>query len=552
MTTAIAAANAAEAISCAAALSDFTVPASCGGAPLPQCHIVDSVIHNDETALRKYLESGGNMHQVDRYSFNALMTAAMNHCNEALAFCIKHGVGRSINAAEPTENMTALHFAATRWSGKATSVDNPETLATLLHSGADLTLVAKCGTALHYAVNARFSDMVKFMCSVELAWKPDYSRVDFINYRNGVGKSALDLAIEYNYPEIIASIQAALTETCAVVTIELKEENKFGRAVAAPVMVKLQRKKQDAATATAATACVHPVSTSASVSVNATSAPAEAALPAMTRGSASASAGVSASASVSAGAGASASSSSSASAIDPAAAAAAATAVCVTGGDGTSSSSAQLLAAGSVVAAPVSVPYECPLDEYICSRARGGDLDTLNRFLPHWKAVDEQGRTILMNACAHRKEAVVKWYLQQVTAAALPTADKLKLINQQDNYGCTCVHFCASKPRQTGFDVDLPKCLELVVAVGADINARDRVGVTALHLSIQNGYELIVEWLLKNPATNPTILDIHGKDALKMAMSLPSSCSASAAIIAQITEAVRQSECVRNGGCECT
>lgn len=60
--------------------------------------------------------------------------------------------------------------------------------------------------------------------------------------------------------------------------------------------------------------------------------------------------------------------------------------------------------------------------------------------------------------------------------------------------------------------------LQILLQGGADINATDKLGRTALHHAVENGHEEVVSLLLKHRA-NPTILDHVGTSVMQLAVS---------------------------------
>jgi ankyrin repeat protein len=61
--------------------------------------------------------------------------------------------------------------------------------------------------------------------------------------------------------------------------------------------------------------------------------------------------------------------------------------------------------------------------------------------------------------------------------------------------------------------------MRLVVEAGADVNARDNAGCTALHLAAQNGFRAIVEFLLSRSTCDPSITDLFGRNAASYAIT---------------------------------
>ena len=85
--------------------------------------------------------------------------------------------------------------------------------------------------------------------------------------------------------------------------------------------------------------------------------------------------------------------------------------------------------------------------------------------------------------------------------------DKGADVNARDALGRTALHIAAF--------YGWPKTTELLIARGADINARDRVGMTPLHAAVISGGRAEVELLLRRKA------DIHARsDAGQTALHL--------------------------------
>ena len=178
------------------------------------------------------------------------------------------------------------------------------------------------------------------------------------------------------------------------------------------------------------------------------------------------------------------------------------------GGGGTTGSAGAVTGAGTASPPkPPRVPGAddaedlVPIGEYLCSRARHGDTDKLGLYLRDIDCVDLEGGNILMSACVAGQVSVVQWYFSNAPA------DRKQLFDRND-YSCTCVHFAAMTYNDA--KTRTADCMKLVVEAGADINAVDNAGLTALHLAAQNGFEAVVEYLLSRPECDPSIKDLCG------------------------------------------
>jgi len=100
-------------------------------------------------------------------------------------------------------------------------------------------------------------------------------------------------------------------------------------------------------------------------------------------------------------------------------------------------------------------------------------------------AADNKGRTPLHRAAKNRQEAVIGFLL----------ASAADVRATESEYGWTPLHYAASG-----------QAAELLIANGADVNARDSKDRTPLHRAAENGYVDVVDVLVKRGA------DVNGKD----------------------------------------
>jgi ankyrin repeat protein len=155
---------------------------------------------------------------------------------------------------------------------------------------------------------------------------------------------------------------------------------------------------------------------------------------------------------------------------------------------------------------PTGEVVTATVGEYLGACARRGDVIALGKFPLYLDAVDLDGRVLLHAACTQRREDVVQWYLDTAPAARTQLAAR-------DDMSCTCMHFAAAKGSR-GADVDAdPRCMQLVAAAGADLNAVDNTGGTPLHVAAQNGFGAIVRFLCGLPACALAVVDVHGRSA---------------------------------------
>ena len=149
---------------------------------------------------------------------------------------------------------------------------------------------------------------------------------------------------------------------------------------------------------------------------------------------------------------------------------------------------------------------EFPIGDYLCSAARRGDIKVLTGHIDCIDSVDSDGRSVLMIACLARRLDVVDWYL-----AKFPEGKRTQLFSF-DDYSCGAVHF-ASGGGKIFDNQNNPACMKAILDAGADINATDELGYTALHIAAQNGFEMIVDELLSRETCHLGILDCSEKTA---------------------------------------
>lgn len=88
--------------------------------------------------------------------------------------------------------------------------------------------------------------------------------------------------------------------------------------------------------------------------------------------------------------------------------------------------------------------------------------------------------------------------------------------NHYDNYGNTpLMAFCAELPEDDDYKIG-PSIIKLLIDGGADMNARNRSGETALHVAVRCGRKLAVKTLIEREA-NVHARDAAGRSALAVA-----------------------------------
>ena len=195
-------------------------PASAPAASGPD--LFEIVLKNDVALLGAYV---GNIHTVDKHGFNALMVSAMHRCPAALMWCIRNGVGRtSIDKEERTEGLTPLMFACVAWSTNHTRVlDNPECARMLVEAGANVKRQnIKGDTALHWAVNSDFIEIVRYLSSLEADFPGLLElRNNGTGAKGGVGQTALEVAESKGKVDIAAVLREAQVRgrACPVATV---------------------------------------------------------------------------------------------------------------------------------------------------------------------------------------------------------------------------------------------------------------------------------------------------------------------------------------------
>ena len=158
---------------------------------------------------------------------------------------------------------------------------------------------------------------------------------------------------------------------------------------------------------------------------------------------------------------------------------------------------------------------EVPVGDYLVSAARRRDEATLARFGAYLDTVDSDGRNVLMSLCVVRGAALLQWAIQYIRDSFGPRklAD---MLDNRDDYGCTCVHFATAAGRSE--DQGSPECMEMVLVAGADVNLVDNAGFAPLLIAAQNGFPDIVRTLLSQPDVDMNVW-VDGQDAVRLASS---------------------------------
>jgi hypothetical protein len=122
--------------------------------------------------------------------------------------------------------------------------------------------------------------------------------------------------------------------------------------------------------------------------------------------------------------------------------------------------------------------------------------------------LDADGRTPLHLAVRQR------WMIRRIpdmiagylyNPARSNASYKLKVLNARDVFGRTALH-----------DAATPRFADLLVKTGANVNVRDKLGMTPLSIAVQNRNLKSVRILLAGGA-NPTIRDVRGKSPIEYA-----------------------------------
>ena len=165
----------------------------------------------------------------------------------------------------------------------------------------------------------------------------------------------------------------------------------------------------------------------------------------------------------------------------------------------------------------------------------------LNGFKKYVNKVNNEGKTAFYFACTWGRTEVVKVLLKQpgvdINLAAhqspLQAAFEYKHcgvifsllarpdidVNQQTSGGNTALIHASAKNETESRDLkNLKKAISILFAKGANINAQNEEGDTALHKAVLAGNMGIISLLLENGA-NPTIENVSGDTALHRACS---------------------------------
>jgi ankyrin repeat protein len=172
-----------------------------------------------------------------------------------------------------------------------------------------------------------------------------------------------------------------------------------------------------------------------------------------------------------------------------------------------------------------SVICEVPIGEYLVSGVRRGDIGMLERFKNYIIWPDNDGRTVFMHACLIRRVDVLDWLLQNHSFA-----DLLSVLNQADDCGCTVLHFAAAgRPPE---EEENPMCMQRLLEFPVDINVKDFLGFTPLHIAAQNLHPKIVKALLSRPDCDSDVY-VNGQNPLKLAVLTYESFAASSGEVRQ-------------------
>ncbi len=143
-----------------------------------------------------------------------------------------------------------------------------------------------------------------------------------------------------------------------------------------------------------------------------------------------------------------------------------------------------------------------------------GQLDRAQVFLARYPLLvgqtDEHGMTALMYAAMYGAKKMMHPLLYYVEIA-----DRDMYVNHQDNTGKTALMYAAERGRTP--------TINMLLAMGADVESVDNYGKTALMLSAKSGYEISIRALINKGQANIDQVDAHGRTALFYAASYPRS-----------------------------